>query len=308
MVIAYFAIPFQAGERWFYFFMAAPFAVMVVMLLKNFFHPTAVFVVSPQGIEFHAMNKLFGNPVSFFWDQLTAIYYERRRSGGGKYHATIEVLIFRVGKNTTYEFNLFAISSDNQERLYRIFREHHLKVTAPPANKERLEQVKPLPKGKSNIKEWGENAYAFFRKGRIWYLLIAIVLSVLIIGGYFWLAKDPPARIGYFFMTLPGWVFVLMLGQSFFRPMPALILSSERIFLQSAQPIGNKSAEIKWKDVVAIHREVQNLGAMGGIQFVLVFILQDETSHAVSLQGIVQTDYDKIVSICREHKLIVREA
>lgn len=123
MVIAYLTIPFQEGERWIYFFMAAPFAVMVIMLLKNFFHPTAVFVVSAQGIEFHAMNKLFGNPVKVFWDQLTAIYYDRRMMGG-KYKATIEVLIFQLGKDTTYEFNLLAISRENQERLYRILREH----------------------------------------------------------------------------------------------------------------------------------------------------------------------------------------
>ena len=128
MIIAYFAIPFQEGERYIYFFMAPPFAVMVIMLLKNFFHPTAVFVVSTQGIEFHAMNKLFGNPVKVFWDQLTAIHYDRRRAGSGKYKARIELLIFHLGENTTYEFNLLAISQENRERLYRIFWEHGLKV------------------------------------------------------------------------------------------------------------------------------------------------------------------------------------
>ena len=128
MVIAYFAIPFQEGERWIYFFMAAPFAVMVVMLLKNFFHPTAVFVVSPQGIEFHAMNKLFGNPVKVFWDQLTAINYNTRMVGYSKYKNVAEVLIFQIGKNITYEFNLLAINHENREQLYRIFREHGLKV------------------------------------------------------------------------------------------------------------------------------------------------------------------------------------
>lgn len=306
MIIAYFAIPFVPGERWIYCFMAAPFAVMVIMLLKNFFKPTAVFVVSPQGIEFHAMNKLFGNPVKVFWDQLTAIYYDRRRTGA-KYHATIELLMFKVGKDTTYEFNLFAISPENQERLYRIFREHHLKVTAPPVTNRALQQAKSLPHGTSNMKVW-EDEYVFFRKGLIWHLVGAIVLIVLIVVGYFFLVKEESARLAYFFMTLPGWVFVLMLGQDFFRPVPALILSGAEIVFQSTQPIGNQSAQIKWKDVVAVHREAQNLGADGGVQLVLVFILQDETSYTVSLKGIVQTDYDKIVAICEEHGLKVRES
>lgn len=123
MGIAYVAIPFQEGERWIYVFIAAPFAVMVVMLLNNFFHPTAVFVGSPQGIEFYAMNKLFGNPVKVFWDQLTAINYNTRLVGG-----VAEVLIFQIGKDTTYEFNLLAINHDNREQLYRIFRGHGFKV------------------------------------------------------------------------------------------------------------------------------------------------------------------------------------
>ena len=101
MIIAYFAIPFQEGERWIYFFMAAPFAVMVIMLLKNFFHPTAVLVVSAQGIKFHAMNKLFGNPVKVFWDQISAIYYERRIAGAPEYQAHIEVLAFKIGRDTS---------------------------------------------------------------------------------------------------------------------------------------------------------------------------------------------------------------
>ena len=37
MVVAYFTVPFQVGERWIYYFMAAPFAVLVVILLKIFF-------------------------------------------------------------------------------------------------------------------------------------------------------------------------------------------------------------------------------------------------------------------------------
>ena len=37
MIIAYFAIGFYPNERWFFFVMAAAFAVMVIMLLKNFF-------------------------------------------------------------------------------------------------------------------------------------------------------------------------------------------------------------------------------------------------------------------------------
>ncbi|MDY6039678.1 MAG: hypothetical protein SPI69_04165 [Elusimicrobiaceae bacterium] len=130
MIIAYFAIPFQEGERWIYFFMAAPFAVMVIMLLKNFFHPTAVFVVSAQGIKFHAMNKLFDNPIQVFWDQLTTICYDRRMVGG-RYKVPVEVLVFKVGENTTYEFNLLAINNGDLKQLYRIFREHGLKVRNP---------------------------------------------------------------------------------------------------------------------------------------------------------------------------------
>ena len=128
MVIAYFAIPFQDGERWIYFFMVEPFAVMVIMLLKNFFKPTAVFVVSPQGIEFHAMNKLFGTPVKVFWNQLTAIDYNTKLVGSAKYKNVVEVLIFQVAKNITYEFNLLAINHEKREQLYRIFREHGFKV------------------------------------------------------------------------------------------------------------------------------------------------------------------------------------
>lgn len=128
LVIAYFTIPFQEGERWIYCFMVAPFAVMVVMLFKNFFHPTAVFVVSPQGIEFYAMNKLFGNPVKVFWNQLTAIGYNTKLVGNAKYKSVVEVLIFQVAKNITYEFNLLAINYENREQLYRIFREHGFNV------------------------------------------------------------------------------------------------------------------------------------------------------------------------------------
>lgn len=308
MIIAYFAIGFYPNERWFFFVMAAPFAVMVIMLLKNFFKPTAVFVVFPQGIEFHAMNKLFGNPVKVFWDQISAIYYERRIGGAPEYKAHIEVLVFKIGKDTTYEFNLLAISAENQEKLRRIFHDHHLKVTAPPLENKELQTAKSLPTGKSNAVEIDKGVYAFFRRGRFWHLAGALILSVAIIAGYFFIATEEFARIAWFFMTLPGWVFVLMLGQSFFRPVPALILSSKDLFFQAAQFIGYSSAEVMWKDIIAVHREIQNLGSNGGVQLVLVFILRDATSYTVSLKGIVQTDYDKIVAICKEHGLKVRES
>lgn len=128
MVVAYFTVPFQVGERWIYYFMAAPFAVLVVILLKNFFLPTAVFIASTQGIEFYAMNKLFGNPVKVVWNQITTIAYNTRMVGFSKHTGITEVLVFHLEKDITYEFNLLAINHKSREQLYRIFRKKGLKV------------------------------------------------------------------------------------------------------------------------------------------------------------------------------------
>jgi len=115
----YFAIPFQQDERWIYFFMAPPFVVMVIILFKNFFKPTAVFITSPQGIKFHAMNRLFGNPIKLPWNKIRRVYYEKQKTHNGY----VEVFVFETTTKRKETFNLFCISSEDRTRLRQIFSE-----------------------------------------------------------------------------------------------------------------------------------------------------------------------------------------
>lgn len=303
IVIGYFAIPFSPDTpRWIYIFMVAPFLVMAIMLFKNYFKPSPAFIASSQGIEFRNMNKL-DRMIKLSWEQISNIYYQERR---GYEKVPIYVLIFKTGEGSTYEFNLTLIDEKDQEILCRIFHEHHLKITAPPIKSKDLQAVKALSQGKSNCVKTEEEIYTFYRSGRYEDLVAAIFMSILVIAGYFFIATSQEGRVGWFFATLPIWVIVLMQVKMFLKPSPALTIYPKGLFFM-IPIIGHPAVEIKWENITAVHHEIQDLGSSEGIQHVLVFILQNEQSYPISLKGIVQIDYDKIVSICKEHNLIVRD-
>ncbi len=302
IIVMYFAIPFTEGDSWMYIFMATPFVVMDIMLFKSYFKPSPRFIISQKGVKFIRHNKIFNSSIKLYWDQIENVYYDKMWAGGRRTHYIADMLLFKTKDNIIYQFNLSSFTdSGDKYRLRNILEEHNLKITTPPIEKKNLEISKPWPMGKSNCEERFDGVYLFFKKGRIWSLFGAIVLSIGIILGYFSKSID---SVGWFFMTLPAWVFVIMLGKSFFKPLPAIIIAPDSVFFT---PINHPSVAIKWIGIREIRKELRNLGQIDGVQPTLVFTLKDGITHVASLKDIVKVDYDKIVSLCAEHNIVVQE-
>jgi hypothetical protein len=133
IIIGYFAIPFSLDiPRWIFIFIAALFLVMAIMLFKNYFKPSPAFIASSQGIEFRNMNKL-DRMTKLSWKEIFSIGYEERSVPNGL--IPLEVLIFKTGKGSTYEFNLTLIDEKDQKILISIFHEHNFKTINWPADK-----------------------------------------------------------------------------------------------------------------------------------------------------------------------------
>lgn len=303
-IFGYFAIPFQKDEGFIYIFMAAPIAVIAIMLFKTFFKPTAQILISHEGVRFLRHENISRKSIELNWEQIDAIYYNKEWASGHRRRYQADILLFKTKDNISYKFNLSFFKPEDIQKLYNIFEQHNFKITNPPIEKEDLKISKPWPTGKSNCVEKGNGIYLFFKKGRILNLIGAIVLSIVIILGYFSKSID---SIGWFFMTLPLWVFVMMLGKTFLKPVPIFAISPYDIFFSKRQSADIPTAIIKWVDILEIRKEVKNLGNIDGVQPTLVFTLKNGATHVASLKDIVKVDYDKIVSICAKHDIIVKE-
>ncbi len=304
IIFGYFAIPFQEGEGFIYIFMAAPVAVIAIILLKTFFKPTPQILISYESVKFLRHENIFRKSVKLNWEQIYAVYYKKEWAGGSRARYQADILIFKTKDNISYKFNLSFFKPEDIQKLYDIFERHNFKITNQPLEKKDLKISKPWPTGKSNCVEKGNGIYLFFKKGRILNLIGAIILSIVIILGYFSKSID---SVGWFFMTLPFWVFVMMLVKTFLNPVPLVAISPYDIFFTQRQSPDIPTAVIKWVDILEIRKEVKNLGNIDGVQPVLIFTLKNGTTHIASLKDIVKVDYDKIVSLCAEHNIVVQE-
>lgn len=143
-------------------------------------------------------------------------------------------------------------------------------------------------------------AILFYRGGRVWSLVGAVVLVVSIVCFFYCLGKTSEARIGLFFATLPLWVMAVMLGKHFFRPVPVLIAEPERIMFCTTKAFGSPTVEMLLGDIAEIKYKS---GKYEG----LIFQLKNGTSYEFSLLGFEHEDEDLLSQIFREHSLTVKE-
>ena len=144
-------------------------------------------------------------------------------------------------------------------------------------------------------------AVLFYRGGRVWSLVGAVVLVISIFLFFCCLGKTSDARIGLFFATLPLWVMAVMLGKHFFRPVPVLMAEPERIMFCSTQVFGSPTVEMLWGDIAEIKYKS---GKYEG----LIFQLKNGTSYEFSLLSFEHEDEDLLSQIFREHGLTVKES
>ena len=161
-------------------------------------------------------------------------------------------------------------------------------------------------------------AVLFYRGGRVWSLVGAVVLVISIFLFFYCLGKTSDARIGLFFATLPLWVIAVMLGKHFFRPVPVLMAEPERIMFCSTKAFGNPWVDILWEDIAEIrcrltshHVRVSSIHqprVTNSIpQDLLIFQLKNGTSYEFSLLSFEHEDEDLLSQIFREHGLTVKK-
>lgn len=161
-------------------------------------------------------------------------------------------------------------------------------------------------------------AILFYRGGRVWSLVGAVVLVISIVCFFYCLGKTSEARIGLFFATLPLWVMAVMLGKHFFRPVPVLIAEPERIMFCTTKAFGNPWVEILWGDIAEIrHESTSHHGRVTPIyrprmtisapQELLIFRLKNGSSYEFSLLSFEHEDEDLLSQIFREHSLTVKQ-
>ena len=143
-------------------------------------------------------------------------------------------------------------------------------------------------------------AVLFYRGGRVWGLVGAVVLGISAVLIFCCLGKTSEARIGLFFAVLPLWVMAVMLGKHFFRPVPVLIAELERIMFCSTQAFGSPTVEMLWGNIAEIKYKS---GKYEG----LMFQLKNSASYEFSLLGFEHEDEDLLSQIFREHGLTVRQ-